>query len=121
MELGAGYNRDFSEVNGVTLGGLLNLSGTQPDTSFGNRATLLSALYLYQIGQLPRAIGRGIYAGASLEFGRLDGNTEQAGGSSLRRANALLVGVDSLLGPLFLAYGRTQGGSQAVYLFVGRL
>lgn len=105
----------------MTLGGLLNLSGTQPDTSVGNRATLLSALYLYRLDQMPRAIGRGIYPGASLEFGRLDGNVEFGATSGLRRANALLVGLDSLLGPLFLAYGRTEGGAQAVYLFVGRL
>jgi NTE family protein len=72
------------------------------------------------MAQLPRSIGRGICLGGSLENGRIDNGEASLSLSGLRRANALLLGMDTLLGPVYFAVGRTQGGESAAYLFVGR-
>jgi NTE family protein len=35
-------------------------------------------------------------------------------------AGSTFVGADTPLGPLYGAYGRSEGGEQAVYLFLGK-
>ena len=36
------------------------------------------------------------------------------------RPHSLFLGLDSIIGPLYLAYGKTFGGDSAFYLFLGR-
>jgi NTE family protein len=106
---------------GFTLGGFLNLSGTPPGAETGTRYTLLRAIYFYRAAELPRGLGGGVYAGGSVELGRLSNPGEGLLPQRFKRAGSLIFGFDTLLGPLYLAAGRTQGGDSAVYLFVGRL
>ncbi len=39
--------------------------------------------------------------------------------SSLIFAGSLFVGAETYLGPLYLAYGRAEGGHQSLYLYLG--
>ena len=38
----------------------------------------------------------------------------------MHKAASLFLGLDSIIGPLYLAYGKTFGGESAFYLFLGR-
>jgi NTE family protein len=61
-----------------------------------------------------------LYVGGSLEAGGL---WEQASRVSLDEADlagSVFVGADTLLGPVYVAYGRTSAGQDAWYLYVGR-
>jgi len=39
---------------------------------------------------------------------------------SLRKAASVFLGLDTVIGPLYLGWGRTFGGESALYLFLGR-
>jgi len=62
----------------------------------------------------------GIYAGASLEVGRVGKPLLPDNEQGLLRSAALFLGVDTPIGPLYLGYGHANHGFNAFYLFLGR-
>ncbi len=104
---------------GRVLGGLFNLSGLPPDELIGSYGGVGGILYLFRIGQLP-ALGEGFYAGLSLETGNVWPTRDAIDLGDLRRSASITVGADTVLGPAYLAYGRTTGGKDSYYLYVGR-
>jgi NTE family protein len=72
------------------------------------------------MGDLPRTVGRGWYAGASIEAGNAWTNRSDVSLGDLRKAGSLFVGLDTLVGPLYAGWGHTFGGQSAFYLFLGR-
>ena len=104
----------------VYLGGLFNLSGLPAGEVSGSYGGVLSLVYLYRIGRLPN-FGEGIYAGVSLEAGNAWESAAAVDLGDLRHSFALVVGADTVLGPVYLGHGRTTGGKDSLYLYVGRL
>jgi NTE family protein len=104
---------------GSALGGFLNLSGT-PRGRFAGARTLFVSLIGYRemsdlLGELPAPL----YLGASLEAGDSVDAAGSLAWSELKRAGSVFVAADTLIGPIYLAYGRTEGGRSAAYLFWG--
>jgi len=63
------------------------------------------------------------YVGMSMEYGNV---YEERDDISLATDNALLaasifLGVDTVVGPVYLGYGHAEQGHDSVYLFLGRL
>jgi NTE family protein len=112
------YSRE--DRGGASLGGLFQLSGTPTGAVSGSQAAGFSALAYYRMEELPRAIGRNWYAGLSLEAGNAWARRADVDYGSLRKAMSLFVGFDTVIGPLYLAYGHTFGGDSALYLYLGR-
>jgi NTE family protein len=106
--------------NSFTLGGFLNLSGLTPGFLAGPHYGIGRLIYYRRIGRG----GEGVldlpaYAGVSLEAG----NTwlERKDMFSDPRINAsVFFGLDTPLGPVYLATGYDEGGDKAFYLFLGR-
>ncbi|HKU13346.1 MAG TPA: patatin-like phospholipase family protein [Steroidobacteraceae bacterium] len=106
--------------NSFSLGGFLNLSGLTPGFLAGPH---------YGIGRLIyyRRIGRGgegvldlpVYAGLSLEAGNTWVQRKDMF-SDPRVNGSLFIGLDTPLGPVYLATGYDEGGDKAFYLFLGR-
>ena len=88
----------------------------EPDALLGEQAALL-ALSKY------RRIGRTrffpIYAGVTAEAGNVWERRSQMSFSDLRYAGAAFIGIDTVLGPVYLAYGRAQGGHDSFYFYLG--
>jgi NTE family protein len=103
-----------------SLGGFLNLSGIPPESLRGQTAALAQLVVYRQISSLPAGLGRGIYLGGSLEAGNAWPVGVQPAWDDLRPAGALFLGVDSVFGPFFLGYGRSDTGDGSFYLFLGR-
>jgi len=101
------------------LGGLFNLSGTPVGAISGSQATGIGTLAYWRMGQLRGAMGGDWYAGFSLEAGRVSRRADEDR-AEVHKAASLFLGLDSLIGPLYLAYGKTFGGESAFYLFLGR-
>lgn len=103
------------------LGGFGTLSGTQFGQVSGSRFALGRLLYYRNVTQRFDGFGTPVYLGFSLEAG----NAVPRGGSlafgSLERAGAVFMGVDSVAGPIYLAYGYTKGKGSSLYLLWGRL
>ena len=60
------------------------------------------------------------HLGASLEAGNVWADRRDIG-SDLLLNGSVFVAVDSPFGPLFLGYGRAQGGDSAIHLTFGSL
>jgi len=103
------------------LGGFLNLSGIAPDSIAGPHFGIARLLYYRQIGREgPGFLNVPTYAGMSLEVGNVWPERADAGLSSALKDASLFLGLDTLVGPLYLAVGVDDGGDTAFYLFMGR-
>ncbi|MCX9156225.1 patatin-like phospholipase family protein [Niveibacterium sp. 24ML] len=101
------------------LGGFLKLSGYQ-DQEFVGARTMFGRLMVYrQLAQFVPQLGTGLYLGSSAEFGRVDRVYLEERSTGLIYAGSAFVGLDTLLGPLYLAYGQGEGGRKAGYLYLG--
>ena len=116
----AAVTRARDDRGGFELGGFLNLSGTPPGAVTGSQTGFLGALLYYRMGELPRVLGRNWYAGLSVEAGNAWNRADGSASRGVKKAGSLFLGFDSIIGPLYLGYGRTAGGDGALYLFLGR-
>jgi NTE family protein len=103
------------------VGGFLNLSGLAPDSLSGRHYALARLLYYRQIGRGGEGfLNVPAYAGLSLEAGNIwDRRSDISFGSSLTHGS-VFVGLDTLLGPVYLGTGFGEGGENTFYLFLGR-
>ncbi|MFA9441378.1 patatin-like phospholipase family protein [Uliginosibacterium sp. sgz301328] len=106
-----------------TLGGFLQLSGLQTNQLAGGKTALARVMAYRQIAPLLPTFGSGTYAGFSLEAGRMWNMislTDKNETAWIPAASAYL-GVDTLLGPLYLALGwaNYHGGAVGAYLYLG--
>jgi NTE family protein len=113
-------NSEAPLQNSYPLGGFLNLSGFAPDELSGQHTGIARLIYYYQL----RNAGLGefrmpIYVGGSLEGGNAWETRGDINGRSMLLAGSLLVGADTYLGPLYLAYGQAEGGHHSFYLYLG--
>ena len=60
------------------------------------------------------------YVGISYEIGNVWNDRDDASFGSARKDASLYLGLDTLLGPVYLASGFDEQGEQAFYLFLGR-
>ncbi len=102
------------------VGGLFALSGYRTDSIHGRYGGYASLLYLYRLFQMPPTIGDGLYIGGSIEAGNLWNEASQVDLGDLRYSVSLVIGVDTVFGPLYLAQGFSDDGDNPLYLFVGR-
>ena len=105
-----------------SLGGFLNLSGLRADSLTGPHYGIARTLFYKQIG---RGGGPGYfdvptYLGVSFEMGNVWTNRSEASLSNTHRDASVFLGLDTLLGPVYLATGFDDRGQQAFYLFLGR-
>lgn len=110
---------DPAVSDGFQLGGFLNLSGLRLNQLTGDYLAFGRVVYTQKVGMLS-LLGRGIYAGASLEAGNAWTSRDDVSLHSLRTAGSLFVGFDTFFGPFYVAYGRTSGGESSWYVFLGR-
>jgi len=104
-----------------TLGGFFNLSGLPTDSLSGPHYGIARLLYYRRIGRG----GSGVldfpaYVGMSLEMGNAWQDRHDISAGDLRKDGSLFFGVDTPLGPVYLATGFDEGGDKQFYLFLGR-
>lgn len=97
------------------LGGFLRLSGFNQRQLAGQHAGLAGIAYLKRLGTKLVTT----YLGASLELGNAWQNSNDIAFDNTFLAGSLFFGADTVLGPVYLAYGHAEGGHQALYLFLG--
>jgi NTE family protein len=120
-DYGSGLGSDIPVYDEFTLGGFLNLSGFQRDILQGSVRGFARLLYYRRFGKAPGLLGGDMYLGGSLETGNVWLDTDLAGFDDLRYSGSVFGGVDTLLGPVYLGYGRADGGTDSLYLFLGRI
>ena len=108
-------------LNAFELGGFFNLSGYARDELQGDHRAIGRLLYFRQLRDraLP-TIGMPIYLGASIEVGNVWDERADASLRNSLAAGSLFVVFDTVIGPLYLAYGAAEGDRRSAYLFLGQ-
>lgn len=108
-------------LNPRELGGFLHLSGIPRNSLIGQNLFFSSLVYRYKWFDNDFGLFEApVYVGASLEHGGTwSDNDLKLNEVPLYNAASIFFGVDSPIGPIMLAYGRTEQDMEAVYLIVG--
>ncbi len=118
---GTTFDSSVTVENFFTLGGFLNLSGLSPMSISGPHFGIGRLIYYRQIGrQGPGVLDVPVYAGVSAEIGNVWQTRDEASIRSSFKDGSVFLGLDTLIGPLYLATGFDNGGNTAFYLFLGR-
>jgi len=101
-----------------TMGGFFDISGLNQDSLSGQQAARIGAAYYRRIGNLALFPA---FAGVSLELGNVwDKRSEMSINHGIL-GGSLWAGVSTPVGPIYVAYGRSEGGQDAYYVFLGRI
>ena len=65
----------------------------------------LSGGYHFRLANLPSGLGQGVYLGADVDAANVWDTTSEVSASDLLYGVTLLLGADTLVGPVFLGYG----------------
>jgi NTE family protein len=103
-----------------TLGGLFNLSGYAEGEFRGSYGGSGGVGYHFRIAALPAGLGKGVYVGGLVEAGNAWDTTAEISLDDLHYSFTVLLGADTIAGPVFFAYGAGEAGSTKLYLTVGR-
>ncbi|HET8707871.1 MAG TPA: hypothetical protein VFM46_16330, partial [Pseudomonadales bacterium] len=104
-----------------TLGGFWRLSGLAEDEMVGNHYALGKLIYFNNLtGPLARSAGYPVYAGLSLESGGVWQDKQAISERDLVTSGSLFIATDIFLGPMYFAYGYTEGGRSAVHFYLGQ-
>jgi NTE family protein len=105
-----------------SLGGFLNLSGLRANSLLGPNFGIMRVLYYRQIGRGgPGYLDVPTYLGLSLEAGNVWQTRSEASFGNTQKDASIFLGLDTFLGPLYLATGFDEHGNQAFYLVLGRV
>lgn len=99
-------------------GGFLQQSGYSTGQLIGGNIQFARLVYYNKL--VKQTLLEGVYAGASAEIGRVGAPLVAGSPTGALKSGSLFLGVDSPIGPLYLAYGRAAGGHYAFYLFLGK-
>ncbi len=103
------------------LGGFLNLSALRADSLLGPNYGIARALYYRQIGRGgPGYFDLPTYLGLSLEMGNVWQSRSAASFGNTERDASVWLGLDTFIGPIYIATGFDTHGNQQFYLFLGR-
>lgn len=102
------------------LGGLFNLSGYQRYQLNGRYKLFGALIYRYRILENNfGALKAPVYTGWSLERGNVWNSKSEINWDDMHTAGSLYIGSDSFIGPVYLAYGRSDSGESAFYFLFG--
>lgn len=120
--LGTALNEPSTDLRTLfPLGGFLNLSGRRADSIAGPHFGISRLLLYRQIGRGgPGVLDVPAYLGVSLEVGNVWQRRSEASFGNSRKDMSLFLGLDTPIGPVYLASGFEEGGREAFYLFLGR-
>jgi NTE family protein len=103
------------------LGGFLNLSGLRADSLLGPDFAIARVLYYRQIGRGgPGYFDFPTYVGVSFEDGNVWQSRRDISFGNTHKDASIFLGIDTFLGPVYIATGFDQHGGEAFYLFLGR-
>ncbi len=103
-----------------SLSDFTRLAALSREVNGGERAAYASATLQHRIASLPTRLGRGVYAGATVEAGRVWARREETGVDEVRPAGGLFAAADTVLGPIYAGLGVGYGGNASLFVLLGR-
>ncbi|MDQ7043654.1 MAG: hypothetical protein Q9M34_09035, partial [Sulfurimonas sp.] len=104
-----------------SLGGLFNLSGYAPYSFNGDNMALAVLRYTYEIkdGGFFGTLNAPLYAGFSVEMGNTWNKNDDVNYEMMKKSATIYIAADTVLGPLYLAFGSSADGETSGYLYLG--
>lgn len=99
-------------------GGMLQQSGYPTGALVGEDLRFGRLVYYNRLHRW--SLLEGIYGGGSLEIGQMNKPIIAGNETGTLKSFALLLGVDTPIGPLYLSWGKANHGYTSWYLFLGR-
>jgi NTE family protein len=116
------YETTFAGVAPLTsayrFGGLFDLSGLGRSTVLTQNVARIGASFYRRINNLALFPA---FVGVSLEYGNAWETRSAISFDSALLGGSLWIGLDTPIGPIYGAYGRTEEGNTAFYLVLGRI
>jgi NTE family protein len=100
------------------MGGFFDISGINRNQLSGQHAVRLGASFYRRIGDLALFPA---FAGVSLELGNVWESRSDISARDSIFGGSFWAGVSTPVGPVYVAYGRAEGGEDAFYVFLGRI
>ena len=97
------------------LGGRTKLVGFRRNELTGQNYGVLFGGYLYELADV---LGRGAFAGGTLEYGNA-WQSRDAIGDDMILNGSVYLGFDSWIGPMLFGYGLREGGNGVLFLEIG--
>ena len=113
---GSTYSGSAPVQNGFRLGGLFNLPGFTDRELSGQNVYLLRTAYQRK---LKERFGVPHYAGVTLQYGDISASRDELSLNDGITSLAVWGGWKTIIGPVFLGYGRADTGRDSFYLNVG--
>jgi len=120
VRLGGTLGGDLPYYDEFAVGGLFNLPGYATDQLRAGQIAYGGLGYYYRLSSLQPPIGRGVYAGVSLEAADLQDSFRDLTPSGTRYGGSVFLGADTWLGPFYLGLGVNGDGGTAAYLQLGK-
>lgn len=102
----------------VQWGGFHQQSGYRAGQLLGQALDYGRVTYLNQL--IKRGLLDGAYVGASLEAGKVRGAQFAESPEGLLVSGSVFIAMDTVLGPVYLAWGKARDGNSSLYLYLGR-
>jgi NTE family protein len=90
-----------------------------PNQVFGRDLALGELIYMAKLMKLSPLAGKNMYAGASFEAGKAWLKRSDINTNDLIYAGSVFLGIDSNIGPIYIAFGHAEGGQNAMYFSLG--
>jgi len=124
LQLGLDYATTLESDNTVQdffpLGGFLRLSGLERGEISGPHAALAKLVYYRRVGDTTGGIlDAPIYLGVSAEAGNVWQSRSDISVDTMIFNGSIFAGIDTFIGPVYLAAGFAEQGQRNVYLFIG--
>jgi NTE family protein len=124
LQLGLDYATTLESDNTVQdffpLGGFLRLSGLERGEISGPHAALAKLVYYRRVGDTTGGIlDTPIYLGVSAEAGNVWQSRSDISVDTMIFNGSIFAGIDTFIGPVYLAAGFAEQGQSNVYLFIG--
>ena len=116
---GADLQSNMPAYENFRLGGPLRLSGYRIDEFSGDRYAFGRLMYYNRAISLPDILGSGVFAGASLEAGKMQARSagQSSGGTAF--SGSVFLAASTVAGPAYFGFGLGENGHYSVYLLLG--
>lgn len=100
------------------MGGFFDISGINRNQLSGQHAARVGASYYRRIGDLALFPA---FAGVSLEVGNVWQSRSDISADASLVGGSFWAGISTPVGPVYVGYGRAEGGEDAFYVSLGRI
>ncbi len=116
---GTSLGSDLPLYDQFLLGSFTGLSGYPADRFRGRYLASARLGYYYRLAQLPPGLGKAIYLGGLFDNGNTWNDPDNIAFDNLKTGTSAILGLDTVIGPIYIAFGMGEHGESQYLLSVG--